>query len=133
MMQESCDSVADNHDGLHADLEHQLSRCQLSCRNPRPAALQEPTPLNNHVGSLEHYQQSPDTSQGRELLFDYNLALFAQALQMVDSDPVSLGNSQELTRGLPQEGPAMPGFASLLSLSLDSQEGHTAVWENGLL
>jgi len=53
---------------------------------------------------------------------------------MPDSDPVSLGNSRELTLGLAQEGPATPGFASLLSLSLDDlQERDAGVRENGFL
>jgi len=53
---------------------------------------------------------------------------------MLDSDPVSLGNSQELTLGLAQEGPVSPGFASRLSLSLaDAQESDAGVGENGFL
>jgi len=122
MMQESCEGFADNHDAVHAELERQLSRRQLSSWNPRRAAVREQTPLNNHAGGLEHYRQSHDASQGSELSFDYNQASFAQALQMLDSDPASLGNSQELTLGLAQEGPATPGFASPLSLSLDDSQ-----------
>jgi len=96
--------------------------------------VREQTPLNNHAGGLEHYRQSHDASQGSKLSFDYNQASFAQALQMPDSDPVSLGNSQELTLGLAQEGPATPGFASRLSLSLDdSQESDEGVGENCFL
>jgi len=115
MIQESCEGFADNHDAVHAELERQLSRRQLSRRqlsrrqlsrrqlsswNPSRAAVPEQTPLNNHAGGLEHYRQSQDASQGSELWFDYNQGSFAQALQMLDSDPVSLGNSQELTVGL---------------------------------
>ena len=134
MMQESCKEFADKHDAVHAGLEHQLSRRPLSSQNPRRAAVQEHTPLNNHAGGLEHYRQSQDTSQGSELSFEYNQASFAQALQMLDSDPVSLGNSQELTLGLAQEGPATPGFASRLLWSLDdSQESDAGVGENGFL
>ena len=96
--------------------------------------MREQTPLNNHAGGLEHYRQSQDASQGSELSFDYNQALFVQALQMLDSDPVSLGNTQELTLGLAQEGPATPGFASRLSLSLaDSQESDAGVGDNVFL
>ena len=96
--------------------------------------MREQTTLNNHGGGLEHYRPSQDASQGSELLFDYNQVSFAQALQMLDSDPVSLGNSLELTLGLAQEGPATPGFASRLSLSLDdSQESDAGVGENGFL
>jgi len=131
-MQESCAGFADNHDAVHAELERQLSRRELSSRNPRRAAVGEQTPLTNHAGGLEHYRQSQDASEGSELSFDYNQASFAHALQMLDSDPVSLGNSQELTLGLAQEGPATPGFASRLSLSLDdSKESDTGVGENG--
>jgi len=134
MMQESCEGFADNHDAVHAELERQLSTRQLSSRNPRRAAVREQTPLNNHAGRLEHYRQSQDASQGSELSFDYNQASFAQALQMLDSDPVSLRNSQELTLRLAQEGPATPGFASRLSLSLDDlQESDAGLEENCFL
>jgi len=69
-----------------------------------------------------------------ELLFDYNQALVTHALQMLDSDPVSLGNSQELTLGLPREGPATQDFASRLSLSLDhTQESDAGMGVNDLL
>jgi len=134
MMQESCEGFADNHDAVHAELARQLSRRQLSSQTPRRAAVREQTPLNNHAGALEHYRQSQDASHGSELSFDYNQASFALALQMPDSDPVSLGNSQELTLRLAQEVPATPGFASRLSLSLDdSQESDAGVGENGFL
>ena len=134
MMQESCEGFAENHNAVHAELERQLSRCQLSSQNPRRAAVREQTPLNNDAAGLEHYQQSQDASQGSKLSFDYNQTSFAQALQMLDSDPVSLGNSQELTLGLAQEGPATPSFASRLLLSLDdTQESDPAVGENGFL
>jgi len=79
-MQESCEGFADNHDAVDAELERQLSRRQLSSRNPRRAAVREQTPVTNHAGGLEHYRQSPDASQGSELSFDYNQASFAQAL-----------------------------------------------------
>jgi len=133
-MQESGEGFADNHDAVHAELERELSRRELSSRNARRAAVREQRPLNNHAGILEHYRQSQDASQGRELSFDYNQASFAQALQMLDSDPVSLGNSQKVTLGLAQEGPARMGFTSRLSLSLDnSQESNAGVGEHGLL
>jgi len=74
LMQESCEAFADNHDAVHAELERQLSRCQLYSRNQRRAAVREQTPVNNHAGGLEHYRQSQDASQGSELSFDYNLA-----------------------------------------------------------
>jgi len=133
-MQESWEGFADNHVAVHAELERQLSRRQLSTWNPRRAAVLEHTPLNNHAGGLEHSRQSHDASQGSELSFDYNQPSFAQALQMLDSDPVSLGNSHELTLGLAHEGPATPGFACRLSWSLDdSQESDASVGENGFL
>jgi len=73
-----------------------------------------------------------DASQGSERSYDYNQASFAQALQMLDSDPVSLGNSQDLTLGLAQEGSGTPGFTSWLLLSLDdAQESDAGVGENG--
>ena len=134
MMQESCEGFADNHEAVHAELERQLSRHQLSSRNSRQAAVQEQTPLNNHAGGLEHYQQSQYASQGSALSFDSNQASLAQVLQMLDSDPVTLGNAQELTLGLAQEGPATPGFASRQSWSLDdSQESDAGVGENPFL
>ena len=96
--------------------------------------MREQTPVNNHATGLEHYRQSQDPSQGSELLFDYNQASFAQALQILDSDPVSLGNSPELSLGLAQEGPGTQGFTSRLSLSRDnSQESDAAVGDNGFL
>ena len=134
IMQESCEGFADNHDAVDAELKRQLSTRQLSSRNPRRAAVPEQTPLNNHAGGLEHYRQSQDASQGSELSFDYNQGSFAQALQMLDSDPVSLGNSPVLTLGLAQKEPATPSFASRLSLSLgDSQESDAGAGENGFL
>ena len=96
--------------------------------------MREQTPLNNHAGGLEHYRQSQDESKGSELAFDYNQASFTQAVQMLDSDPVSLGNSQALTLRLGQQGPATPGFASRLSLRRDdAQERDPGVGENGSL
>jgi len=134
MMQESCEDFADYHDAVHAELERQLSRRQLSSRNARPAAVREQTPVNNHAGGLKHYRQSQDASQGSELSFDYNQALLAQALQILDSDPVSLGNSEELMLGLAREAPATPGLAIRLSLSLDdSHDSDAGVGENCFL
>ena len=96
--------------------------------------MREQTLLNNHGGGLQDCPQSQDASQGSELSFAYNQASFAQALQMLDSDPVSLGNSQELMLGLAQVGPATPGLASRLSLRLDdSQESDAGMGENGFL
>jgi len=50
MMQESCEGFATNHHAVHAELERQLSRRQLSSRNPRRAAVQEQTPLTIRRG-----------------------------------------------------------------------------------
>ena len=119
-MQESCEGFTDNPEAVHAELERQRSRHHLSSRNPRRAAAREHPALNNHVGGLEYYGQSQDASQGSKLSFDYNKASFAQGLQMLDSDPVSLGKAEELRLGLAQERPGTPGFASRLSLSLDN-------------
>jgi len=69
-----------------------------------------------------------------ELSFGYKQASFAQGQPMLDSDPVTLGNSQELTLGLAQVRPVPLGFTSRLSLSLyDSQESDTGLRENGFL
>jgi len=134
VMEESCEGFTDDHATVHAELEHQLSRPQLSCWNARRAAVREQTPVHNHAAGLVHHQQGQDASQVSELSFDYNQACLAQALQMLDSDPVSLGNSQELTLGVAQERPVTLGFASGLLLSLDdSQESDAGMGENGFL
>jgi len=87
----------------------------------------EYTPHNNHVGGLEHYWQSPDPSQGSELLFDCNQASYARGLQMLGSDPVNLGNSQELMLRLVQEGPGDPGFgqSAILQPGRLAGKGHS--------
>ena len=113
-LKEQREGFTDNHDAVHAGLE-----CQLSSRNPGRAAMREQTLVNNHTGYLEHHQHSQEVSQSSELSFDYNQGAFTQALQMQDTDPVSLDNSQELTLGLAQGRVARPDFASRLSLSLD--------------
>jgi len=47
---------------------------------------------------------------------------------MLEPDPVSLGNSQNLMLRVAQETPVTPGFASGLSLSVDhSQESDTGM------
>jgi len=112
MMQESCEGFAHSHDAVNAELERHLSRRQLFSRYPRRAAVLEQKPLNNHTVGLEHYRQNQEASQGSELPFYYNRALLAQALQMLDSDQVSLGNAEEGMRGLAQEGPASPGVTN---------------------
>ena len=114
-LKERREGFTDNHDAVHAKLERQLSG-----QNPRRAAMQEQRPLNNHARYLEHHQHSQEASQSSELSFDYNQGTFTRALQMLDSHPVSLDNSQELTLELAQERTASPDFASRLSLSLDN-------------
>ena len=104
----------DNHDAVHAELEGQLSSW-----NPGRTAMREQTPVNNHAGYLVHHQHSQEVSQSSELLFDYNQGAFTRALQMLDSDPVSPDNSQELMLGLAQQRTGSPDFPSGLSLSLD--------------
>ena len=113
-LKERREGFTDNHEAVHAELEG-----QLSSRNLGRAAVREQTPINNQAGNLEHHQYSPDASQSSELSFDYNQGAFTRALQMLDEDPLSLDNSQELTLGLAQERTASPDFASHLSLSLD--------------
>ena len=113
-LQEQRKGFSDNHDAVHAELEHQLSR-----RNPGPAAVLEQPPVNNPALYFEHHLHSQDASQSRELSFDYNQGSFAPALDMLDSDPRSLDNSPELTLGPVQESPTSPDFSSRLLLSLD--------------
>ena len=113
-LKERREGFTDNHDAVHAELER-----QLSSRNPGRAAMREQTPVNNHAGYLEHHQHSQEASQSSELSFDYNQGAVTRALQMRDSDPVSLDNSQELMLGVAQQRTASPDFASRLSLSLD--------------
>ena len=113
-LKERHEGFTDNHDAVHAELER-----QLSSRNPGRAAVREQTPVNNHTRYLVHHQYSQEASQSSKLSFDYNQGAFTRALQMLDSDPVSIDNSQELTLGLAQERTASPDFASCLSLSLD--------------
>jgi len=53
---------------------------------------------------------------------------------MLDSDPVSLGNSQELWLGLVEERPATQVLSSGLSLSLNQgQESDSGAGEKGFL
>ena len=113
-LKERREGFSDNHDAVHAELER-----QLSSPNPGRAAVREQTPVNNHARYFEHHLHSHDASQSSKLSFDYNQGSFAQALQMLDSNPVSLGNSLELMLGLAQESPASPDFSSHLSLSLN--------------
>ena len=113
-LKERREGFTDNHDAVHTELER-----QLSSRNPGRAVMREQTPVNNHASYLEHNQHTQEASHSSELSFDYNQGAFTRALQMLDSDSVSLDNSQEQKLGLAQERIASPNFASRLSLSLD--------------
>ena len=113
-LKEQGEGFSDNQDTVHAQLERQLSSW-----NPGQAAVREQTPVNNHAEYFEHHQHSLDASQKSELSFDYNQGAFRRVLQMLDSDPVSLNTSEELTLGLAQEKTVSPDFATCLSLSLD--------------
>ena len=108
------EGFTDNHDALHAELER-----QLSSRNPGRAAMLEQTLVNNHAAYLEHHQHSQEVFQSSELSFDYNQGAFMRAVQILDSGPLSLDKSQQLTLGLAQEKTPSPDFASCLSLSMD--------------
>ena len=106
-LKERREGFTDNHDAVHTELERQLSSW-----NPGRAAVQEQTPVNNHARYFEHHQLRQDASQSSELSFDYNQGAFTRTLQMLDSDPVSLDNSEELTLRLVQERTASPDFTS---------------------
>jgi len=93
MMKESCEGFADNHDAVQAELECQLSNCELFNSNVSQVAVQEQSPLNNHAGGCEQQQQSQDASDGSEVSCDSNAASFANRVHMRDSDLVSLGNT----------------------------------------
>ena len=96
--------------------------------------MQEQTAVDHQAAGLLHYEQSQEVSQVGKMSFAYNQASFTQALRMLDSDPVSLGNSQELWLGLVEERPTTQVFASSLWLSLNkSQESDSGVRDNGFL
>ena len=64
-------------------------------------------------------------------MFDYSQTAFAWAHGLLDDDPASPVDLQELTRGLARERTVSPGLANRLSLSLDkSQEGQATAGEN---
>ena len=96
--------------------------------------MREQPPVHFDMGGFVHHQQSKDATQVSRLTFDYNQASFAQGLQMLDSDLVSIGNPQEVTLGLEQERPATRGFACHRSFSLaNSQESDAGVGKNSFL
>ena len=111
---------------IFADVER-----PLSSQNPRQAAGQEQTPIGYHAGDLEKHLDSQEESQETERLFDYIQTAFAWALGLLDDDPASPVDLQELTRGLARERTVSPGLANRLSLSLDeSQKGQATAGEN---
>ena len=155
------EGFVDNHEAVHAELERQLAsrnpgraaardlapintstrvlerhresqlERQLSSRNPRQAAGREQTPIGYHAGDLEEHLDSQEESQENDGSFDYSQTAFARALGLLDDDPASPVDSQELTRGLARERTVSPGLANRLSLSLDeSQEGQATAGEN---
>ena len=63
--------------------------------------------------------------------FDNIQTAFARPLGLLDDDPASPVDSQELPRGLARERTMSPGLANHLSLSLEeSQEGQATTREN---
>ena len=158
---EQREGFVDNHEAVHAELERQLAsrnpgraaardlapintstrvlerhpesqlERQLSSRNPRQAAGREQTPIGYHARDLKEHLDSQEEWEENDGSFDYSNTAFARTLGLLDDDPASLVDSQELTRGLAQERTVCPGLANRLSLSLDeSQEGRATVGEN---
>ena len=122
-MQATGEGFAQNHDAVHAERKSHLARAQLYSQNPSRAAVQEQRRFNNHTRGLEHFWQSQDASPQGELLFYNNQAWFTQMLQMLDSDPVSLGNLQVLMLGLMQEEPATLSFRTLAIIEPERRAG----------
>lgn len=155
------EGFVDNHEAVHAELERQLSsrnpgraaareltpintgarvlerhresqlERQLSSRIPSQAAGREQTPISYHARDLEGHVDSQEVSQENDGSFDYSQTAFARALGLLDDDPASPADSQELTRGLARERAVSPSLANRLSLSLDeSQEGQAPAGPN---
>ena len=118
-VQERREGFDDDHDEVHAELERQLSR-----RNPGRATERELSPNSNRIQNVTYQLDILDASQTSNLSFDYSQMAFAHALQMLDSHPPSLDNSQELTLGHEPESAPTPDLASRLSLSLDESQSH---------
>ena len=118
-VQERREGFDDDHDEVHAELERQLSR-----RNPRRATERELSPNSNRTQNVAYQPDILDASQTSNLSFDYGQMPFAHAFQMLDSNPPSLDNSQELTLGHQPESAPTPDLASRLSLSLEESQSH---------
>jgi len=109
----------DDHDEVDVELE-----CQLSRRNPKGAAGREQTPIIAHARGLEEYRESQEGSQESHRAFDFSQRSIARVLGMLESDPPSLVDSQELPLELALLSAMSPDRADCLSLRLDdSQEG----------
>jgi len=82
---------------------------------------------------VEGHPDSQDPSQESDRSFDFTQTSLARALGLLDSDPASPDDSQELTLGLARGRATSPEVASRLSLSLeDSQEGQIPTGGNFL-
>ena len=161
---ERCVWFVDNHEAVYVELERQLScrnprkaaareltpintgakvlerhresqlECQLSSRIPSQAAGREQMPISYHTSDCEGHVDSQEVSQENNRSFDYSQAAFTRALGLLDDDPPSPADSQELTRGLAQERAVSPSLADRLSRSLDeSQEVQAPAGPNILL
>ena len=118
-VQERREGFDDDHDEVHAELERQLSR-----RNPRRATERKLSLNSNRTQNVVYQPDILDASQTSNLSFDYGQMPFAHAFQMLDSNPPSLDNSQELTLGHQPESAPTPDLASRLSLSLEESQSH---------
>ena len=118
-VQERRDGFDDDHDEVHAELERQLSRS-----NPGQATERELSPNSNRTQNIAYQPDILDPSQTTNLSFDYAQMPFPHAFQILDSNPPSLDNSQELTLGHQPESAPTPDLASRLSLSLEESQSH---------
>ena len=88
-------------------------------------------PISYHTRDLEGHLDSQEVSQENDRLFNDSQAAFASGLGLLDDDPASPVDSQELVRGLVRERAVSPSLANRLSLSLDeSQEGQATAGPN---
>jgi len=118
VLKERQERFDDDHNEVHAELEHRLSR-----RNPGRATEREHTSINNRTTELDHRGNFQEASQTSNMSFDSSQTAFAQSLLMLDSYPHSQDNSQELTLRLEPESAQSPDLASSLSLSLEDSQG----------
>ena len=88
-------------------------------------------PISYHARDLEEHVDSQEESQDNDGWFDNSQTDFARALGLLDDNPASPADSQELTRGLVRERAVSPSLANRLLLSLDeSQEGKAPAGPN---